>query len=104
MDERGIPQWLWFEQIEEEGKTVALGSSGRAQSSQKSIGKLRTPAQQADRQILGLTMTVLLTVLSRAFSIQQTRGRRGAKFGRNGVADSHQAPPLAEGSGWPGAE
>jgi hypothetical protein len=32
MDERGIPQWLWFEQIEEEGKTVALGSSGRAQA------------------------------------------------------------------------
>jgi hypothetical protein len=32
MDERGIPQWLWFEQIEEEGKTVALSSSGQAQA------------------------------------------------------------------------
>jgi hypothetical protein len=26
MDVRGIPQWRLFEQIEEEGKTVALGS------------------------------------------------------------------------------
>ena len=32
MDERGISQWLWFEQIEEEGKTAALGSSGQAQA------------------------------------------------------------------------
>jgi hypothetical protein len=29
-DVRGIPQWRWFEQIEEEGKTVALGSKCKA--------------------------------------------------------------------------
>ncbi|MCA1498854.1 GIY-YIG nuclease family protein [Bradyrhizobium sp. NBAIM14] len=29
MDVRGMPQWLWFQRIKEEGKTIALGSECR---------------------------------------------------------------------------
>ena len=98
MDVRGYPQWLWFRQIEEEGKTVALGSgcksaghrlrSRRGHCVQCDTAKLGYQAHFAENRnvyIAGSRSTRLIKIGNCGNTGQRERQMRSERYG--GVGD-----------------
>lgn len=98
MDVRGIPQWRWFRQIEEEGKTIALGSkckaaghrlrSRRGHCVQCDTSKLGYQAHYAEERyvyIAGSRAARLIKIGNCRDTAQRERQMRSERYG--GVGD-----------------